>query len=75
MHSPKNEKKYLAIHTKLSMCNLPPRLCSIRREGRIREDRIKHSFYTMQKINPLSSTVSIASMLYCIYRLILLLWV
>ncbi|CAI9607753.1 unnamed protein product [Staurois parvus] len=32
-------------------------------------------FYTMQRINPLGSTASISSMLYCIYRLILLLWV
>ncbi|CAI9539928.1 unnamed protein product [Staurois parvus] len=31
-------------------------------------------FHTMQRINPLGSTVSITSMLYCIYRLILLLW-
>ncbi|CAI9585646.1 unnamed protein product [Staurois parvus] len=40
-----------------------------------REDRIKWSFYTMQRINLLVSTVSITSMLYCIFRLILLLWV
>ncbi|CAI9545937.1 unnamed protein product [Staurois parvus] len=45
------------------------------KKGRIREDRIKHPFYTIQSINPLNSTVSITSMLYCIYRLILLLWV
>ncbi|CAI9577614.1 unnamed protein product [Staurois parvus] len=45
------------------------------KKGRIREDRIKQPFYTMQRINPLVSTVSITSMLYCIYRLILLLWV
>ncbi|CAI9574284.1 unnamed protein product [Staurois parvus] len=44
-------------------------------KGRIREDRIKQPFYTMQRINPLSSTVSITRMLYCIYRLILLLWI
>ncbi|CAI9559624.1 unnamed protein product, partial [Staurois parvus] len=56
-------------------------ICLIRRlrehwkKGRIREDRIKQPFYTMQRINPLGSTVSITSMLYCIYRLILLLWV
>ncbi|CAI9581620.1 unnamed protein product [Staurois parvus] len=42
---------------------------------RIREVRIKQHFYTMQRINPLDSSVSITSMLYCIYRLILLLWV
>ncbi|CAI9602533.1 unnamed protein product [Staurois parvus] len=45
------------------------------KKGRIREDRIKQPFYTMQRINPLGSTVSITSMLYCIYRLIALLWV
>ncbi|CAI9554333.1 unnamed protein product [Staurois parvus] len=44
-------------------------------KGRITEDRIKQGLYTMQRINPLGSTVSITSMLYCIYRLILLLWV
>ncbi|CAI9550987.1 unnamed protein product, partial [Staurois parvus] len=31
---------------------------------RIREVRIKQPFYTMQRINPLGSTVSITSMLY-----------
>ncbi|CAI9546924.1 unnamed protein product, partial [Staurois parvus] len=35
------------------------------KKGRIREDRIKQPFYTMQRINPLGSTVSIKSMLYC----------
>ncbi|CAI9553132.1 unnamed protein product, partial [Staurois parvus] len=30
-----------------------------------REERIKQPFYTMQSINPLGSTVSITSMLYC----------
>ncbi|CAI9604765.1 unnamed protein product [Staurois parvus] len=44
-------------------------------KGRIREVRIKHPFYTMQRNNPLGSTVSITSMLYYIYRQILLLWV
>ncbi|CAI9571080.1 unnamed protein product [Staurois parvus] len=33
------------------------------KKGRIREDRIKQSFYTMQSINPLDSTVSITSTL------------
>ncbi|CAI9576688.1 unnamed protein product [Staurois parvus] len=46
---------------------------SYQEKRRIREDRIKQSFYTMQGINSLGSTVSITSMLYCIYRLILLL--
>ncbi|CAI9610479.1 unnamed protein product [Staurois parvus] len=41
----------------------------------IREDKMKHPFYTMWRIKPLGSTVSITSMLYFIYRLILLLWV
>ncbi|CAI9600972.1 unnamed protein product [Staurois parvus] len=31
MHSPKKEKKYLAMHIKLSMCNLPSSLGSMRR--------------------------------------------
>ncbi|CAI9579133.1 unnamed protein product [Staurois parvus] len=35
-----------------------------------RENWIKGPFYTMQIINPLGSTGSITSMLYCIYRLI-----
>ncbi|CAI9588291.1 unnamed protein product [Staurois parvus] len=38
-----------------------------------RQARIKLPFYTMQRINPLGSTVSITNTLYCIYRLILLL--
>ncbi|CAI9556498.1 unnamed protein product [Staurois parvus] len=29
MHCPKKKKNALAIHTKLSMCILPPRLCTI----------------------------------------------
>ncbi|CAI9533012.1 unnamed protein product [Staurois parvus] len=45
------------------------------KKRRGREVRIKLPFNTMQRINPLGSTVSITSMLYCIYRLILLLWV
>ncbi|CAI9621283.1 unnamed protein product [Staurois parvus] len=40
-----------------------------------REERIKQPCYTMQRIIPLGSTVSITSMFYCIYRLILLFWV
>ncbi|CAI9616065.1 unnamed protein product, partial [Staurois parvus] len=43
--------------------------------GRIREVRIKQRFYTMHRTNPFGSTVSITSILYCIYRLILLLCV
>ncbi|CAI9557781.1 unnamed protein product [Staurois parvus] len=49
-------------------------VCLIRSK-RSREKRINRPFYTMQRINPLGSIVSITSMLYCIYRLILLLWV
>ncbi|CAI9592552.1 unnamed protein product, partial [Staurois parvus] len=33
------------------------------KKGRIREDRIKQPFYTMQRINPLGPTVSITRML------------
>ncbi|CAI9537867.1 unnamed protein product [Staurois parvus] len=35
------------------------------KKGRIREDRIKQPFYTVRRINPLGTTVSITSMLYC----------
>ncbi|CAI9590336.1 unnamed protein product, partial [Staurois parvus] len=35
------------------------------KKRRIREDRMKLRFYTMQRINPLGSTVSITNMLYC----------
>ncbi|CAI9616476.1 unnamed protein product [Staurois parvus] len=79
---PRKKKTSLAIHTKLSMCRVTPRDMSyqeIRRghlnKRRDRENRIKWPFYTMQRINPLGSTVSTSSMLYCIYRLILLVWV
>ncbi|CAI9564783.1 unnamed protein product [Staurois parvus] len=64
------------------MCRVSPHNMSyqeIRRahlnKSRGREKRIKWPFYTMQRINPSGSTVSITSMLYCIYRLILLLWI
>ncbi|CAI9614216.1 unnamed protein product [Staurois parvus] len=62
------------------MCSLPPKFCYQQMdlglcECGLREDRIKHPFCTMSRINPLGSTVSITSMLYCIYRLVLLLWV
>ena len=74
--------RILGIHTILSMCRVPPMALYYQerdwgewKKGRIREDRIKQPFYTMQRINPLGSTVSITSTLYCIYRLILLLWV
>ncbi|CAI9531647.1 unnamed protein product [Staurois parvus] len=75
MHSSKKIKKKktsLAIHTKLSMCRVSPRDMSYQeirgvhwKKGRIREVRIKHHFYTMQRINPLGSTVSMSCMLYC----------
>ncbi|CAI9542142.1 unnamed protein product, partial [Staurois parvus] len=35
------------------------------KKGRIKKHRIKHPFYTLKRINPLSSTVSITSVLYC----------
>ncbi|CAI9569000.1 unnamed protein product, partial [Staurois parvus] len=35
------------------------------KKGRIREDRINQPFYTIQRINPFSSTVNITSMFYC----------
>ncbi|CAI9539658.1 unnamed protein product [Staurois parvus] len=82
MYSQEEKKNSLAIHTKLSMCRVIPHNMSYQeirgrhwKKGRIREVRIKQPFYTMQRINPLGSTVPIQSMLYCIYRLILLLWV
>ncbi|CAI9619176.1 unnamed protein product [Staurois parvus] len=55
------------------MCRVPPRALCYWQMERIREDRIKQPFYTMQRINHLGSTVSITSKLYCICRLILLL--
>ncbi|CAI9549581.1 unnamed protein product [Staurois parvus] len=73
---------FIAIHTKLSMCRVSPHDISYQeirgencKKGRIREVRNKQHCYTVQRINTLGSTVSITSMLYCIYRLILLLWV
>ncbi|CAI9593811.1 unnamed protein product, partial [Staurois parvus] len=73
MYSPKKKKKTsLPIHTKLSMCRVTLYDMSYQgirgghwKKGRIREDRFKQHFYTMQKINRLGSTVSITSMLYC----------
>ncbi|CAI9593515.1 unnamed protein product, partial [Staurois parvus] len=74
MHSPKKIKKKisLAIHTKLSTCKCLWFSLSYQeirgghlKKGRNREERIKLPFYTMQRINPLGSTVSITSMLYC----------
>ncbi|CAI9591614.1 unnamed protein product [Staurois parvus] len=54
------------------MCKVSPHDMSyqeIRRghwkKGRIREGRIKQRFYTMQGINPVGSSESITSMLYC----------
>ncbi|CAI9571138.1 unnamed protein product [Staurois parvus] len=77
---PRKKKTSLAIHTKLSMCRVSPHNMSYQeitgghwKEGRSREDRIKQHLYTMQRTNPLVYTVSISSMLCCIYRLILLL--
>ncbi|CAI9624352.1 unnamed protein product, partial [Staurois parvus] len=67
MHSPKKKKKTsLAIHTKLSKCRVTPHNMSYQeirgrqwKMGRIREVRIKQQFYTIQRINPLGSTVRI----------------
>ncbi|CAI9598578.1 unnamed protein product, partial [Staurois parvus] len=79
---PRKKKSSLASHTKLSKCRVSPHDMSYQeirgghwKKGRIRELRIKLHFFTMQRINPLGSTVSITGMLYCIYRLILLFWV
>ncbi|CAI9623760.1 unnamed protein product [Staurois parvus] len=57
------------------MCRVSPHSMSYQEKGGIREVRIKHPFYTMRRINQLGSTVSITSLLYCIYRLPLLLCV
>ncbi|CAI9588640.1 unnamed protein product, partial [Staurois parvus] len=72
MHSPKKKKTLPAIHTKLSMCRVSPHDMSYQeirgghwKKGRIIEVKIKQYYYTMQRINPLGSTVSITSMLYC----------
>ncbi|CAI9588538.1 unnamed protein product [Staurois parvus] len=75
MHSPKKKKNSQAVHTKLSMCNLAPKALSYQQMDWRLENRIKHRFYTMQRINPLCSKVSITSMLYCMQRHILLLLV
>ncbi|CAI9610024.1 unnamed protein product, partial [Staurois parvus] len=72
MHPRKEKKNYLATHTKLSMCSMTPHNMSYQqirgghwKKGRIREDRIKQSFYPMRRTNPLGSTVSITCMHYC----------
>ncbi|CAI9548939.1 unnamed protein product [Staurois parvus] len=81
MHSPK-KKKHLSSnthqtdHVQTALYMSPyQEIRGGHWKGRIREVKIKHLFYTTQRINLLGSTVSITSMLYCIYRLILLLWV
>ncbi|CAI9608067.1 unnamed protein product [Staurois parvus] len=77
MHSPKkNPQKNLSSNTHQTehVQNDSTRYVFNRRR-RIREVRLKQRFYTIQRINPLGSTVSITSMLYCIYRLVLRLWV
>ncbi|CAI9599920.1 unnamed protein product [Staurois parvus] len=55
------------------MCRMATFQSVLSGDKRSREIRIKQPLYTMQRDNPLGSTVSITSMLYCIYRLILLL--
>ncbi|CAI9606871.1 unnamed protein product [Staurois parvus] len=79
MHSPK-KKKILSSNTHQTehVHVTTDSVCirwSFQQEGGGKEVRIKQPFYTMQRINPLGSTVSITSMLYCIYTLILLLCV
>ncbi|CAI9533092.1 unnamed protein product [Staurois parvus] len=79
MHSPKRKKNNPSSNTHQTENVHVTMIQSVsgghlnKRRGR--EDRIKQPLYTMQRINPLGSTVSITSMLYCIYRLILRLWV
>ncbi|CAI9585455.1 unnamed protein product, partial [Staurois parvus] len=53
------------------MCRVSPHDMSYQEKGwglwkkeRIREDRIKQHFYTVWRINPLGSTVSITSIIY-----------
>ncbi|CAI9588362.1 unnamed protein product [Staurois parvus] len=82
MHSQKKRKKLTSSTHQTEHVKIVPEAVFYQemkwgtwKEEWIREDRIKHPFYTMQRINPLSSTVSITSMLYCIYRLILPSWV
>ncbi|CAI9551786.1 unnamed protein product [Staurois parvus] len=79
---PRKKKASLEIHPKLSICRVNAHDKSYQevrgghwKNGRIREARIKQPFYKMQRINPLGSTVITTSLLYCIYSLILLLWV
>ncbi|CAI9600969.1 unnamed protein product [Staurois parvus] len=74
MHSPKNKKKTsLAIHTKLSMSKMSMVQSVFSGDKTWTFDQM--SFIHNAGINPLGSTVSITSMLYCISRQILLLWV
>ncbi|CAI9578612.1 unnamed protein product [Staurois parvus] len=77
MHSPKKKKKNLSSNTHQtehvhvttgSVC-----IRTIEGEDQRRPDQT--AFYTMRRIKPLGSTVSITNMPYYIYRLILLLWV
>ncbi|CAI9611452.1 unnamed protein product [Staurois parvus] len=77
MHSPK-KKETLSSNThqiEHVQSDSTRFVLSVDKRGTLEEERIIHPFYTMQRINPLGSTVSTTSMLYCIYRLILLLWV
>ncbi|CAI9576948.1 unnamed protein product [Staurois parvus] len=79
MHSPKKKKNNLSSNVqkgyRFSLSGDQEIRHRHLNKRRGREERIKQPFYTMQRINPLGSTVSMTSMLYCIYRLILLLWV
>ncbi|CAI9550650.1 unnamed protein product [Staurois parvus] len=76
MHSPKTKKKNLSSNTHqtehVQGVSTQYVLSGDKRghwkKGRIREVRIKQRFYTMQRINPLGSTVTVKSMLYCIYN-------
>ncbi|CAI9554202.1 unnamed protein product [Staurois parvus] len=72
MHSPKKKKISSHTHQTEHVLLAPKALFyqqmdwGLWKKERIREDRIKQPFYTMQGINPLSSTASITNMLYCI---------
>ncbi|CAI9585678.1 unnamed protein product [Staurois parvus] len=49
------------------MCKVTLQYMSYQEKRRVRENRIKQPFCTMQRINPLGSTMSITSMLFSAY--------
>ncbi|CAI9620597.1 unnamed protein product [Staurois parvus] len=75
MHSPKKNKN-LSSNTQQTehVQSVSTHYMSYQEIRRGHWQQIKQPLYTLQRIIPLGSTVIITSMLYCIYRLIVLLW-